>query len=360
MSVYKERQKKLQKKMNNEEFDAMLITDLTSIRYSCGFTGSNGLLLLTPNKSYFYTDFRYKTQIEEEVEADEKIVYEKGLYKEVSENEYLKSASKIGFQSMDVKYAVYQKLSETLEDAELVPQREYLREFWSIKDEWEIKRIKKAIEISEKALEQTKQLIEPGLTERELAAELEYRLKKLGGAKPSFDTIFISGERSALVHGRAEDYEIVDNGFVLVDFGTKYKGYCSDITRTFFIGEPTEKHKEIYQIVKQAQQLALDAAQPGMSSVDLDAVARDFIDEKGYGEDFGHSLGHGLGLKVHGKPRISKKEKTDTELKTGMVFTIEPGIYLQDFGGVRIEDDVVMREDGLEVLSSFTKEFITL
>ncbi len=356
---YKRRLDQMRAKLADEEIDIMLITTLSNIRYACGFSGSNALLLITPDEHYFYTDFRYKTQIEEEVKGVRKTVYEKDHLEELCKNAVFKNAKRVGFEN-NLVYGTYQKLAKKFEDIEFVPVKKFVQGISVVKDEEEIANIRKAVEISEQALEEVVALVRPGIKEVELAAELEYRMKKSGGERPSFDPIIISGPRSALVHGKAGNFPLVERGFFTIDFGTVYNGYCSDITRTFMLGEPDEKHKELYEVVHTAHAMAMEAARAGMSTVKLDAVARDYITEQGYGEYFGHSLGHGLGLVVHDSPRVSKNKDSDTELKPGMVITIEPGIYLPDFGGVRIEDDVVITEEGSESISAYPRDLIVL
>ncbi|MGL4308274.1 MAG: M24 family metallopeptidase, partial [Cetobacterium sp.] len=225
-----------------------------------------------------------------------------------------------------------------------------------IKKDYEIKIIKESIKIAEEALKSTIPQIKIGISERELCAILEYEMKRRGADKPSFDIIVASNDRSALPHGVASD-KIIEEGFLTIDYGCFYKGYASDITRTFYVGKhPTEKHMEIYNIVKEANERAIEAIKPGMTTKELDKIARDYITEKGYGDKFGHGLGHGFGLQIHEYPFVSSKA-TEVTLEPNMVITIEPGIYIENFGGVRIEDDILITKNGYEVLTGVSKEF---
>ena len=228
-----------------------------------------------------------------------------------------------------------------------------------VKKEKEIENIKKAIEISDIAFSETLKIVKVGISEKEIAAHLEYVQRKLGADNRSFDTIVASGYRSALPHGVASDKKVGMNELVTTDFGAYYNGYVSDMTRTFFVGnEISDKQKEIYDIVLEANKMAIKQVKAGMRCSDLDKVARDFIASKGYGDNFGHGLGHGIGLEIHEAPTVSPLG--DIILEENMLITIEPGIYLDGFSGVRIEDDVIVKKDGCEVLNKSNKELIMI
>ena len=227
-----------------------------------------------------------------------------------------------------------------------------------IKTDDEIRTIRRAAEIADEAFSHILTFIKPGVTELEVSNELEFFMRRLGASESSFDTIVASGKRSALPHGVATGKTIENGDMVTLDFGALYDGYVSDITRTVAVGEPTEELKKIYHIVLEAQMRACSALKPGMTGKEADAVARDYIKDHGYGEAFGHSTGHGIGLEVHEGPGLSFR--SDTVLKPGMVVTVEPGIYVPGLGGVRIEDDVLITEDGCELLTSSPKELIIL
>ena len=228
----------------------------------------------------------------------------------------------------------------------------------SIKDSDEIERIQQAVLLGDKVFEHIIKFIKPGIKETEVAAELEYTMKKLGAKGPSFESIIAAGHRSAMCHGTATDNIIKNGDTVVLDFGVIYRNYCSDMTRTIFIGDPKKELARIYDIVKKAQQAALDGIKSGMSGYDADKIARDIIAENGYEEAFGHSLGHGVGLEIHEEPRLS--EKSEDILKDGMVFSVEPGIYVEGLGGVRIEDMVVLVDGKIRNFTTSPKEMIII
>ena len=227
-----------------------------------------------------------------------------------------------------------------------------------VKDEQEIAAIREAIKITDHAFNTIIEKIKPGTAEEDIAVELEFLLRKLGASGKSFDFIIASGWRSALPHGVATEKRIAKNEFIVLDFGAIYKRYCSDLTRTVFVGEPSAKHVEIYNIVLEAQLAAIDRLKPGMSGKEVDSIARDIIKKKGYGDYFGHGLGHSVGLEIHEEPRLSPREEKIIE--PGMIITVEPGIYIPNWGGVRIEDIVLVTKNGVEVLTQAQKQFIII
>jgi Xaa-Pro aminopeptidase len=235
-----------------------------------------------------------------------------------------------------------------------VPVNSIVEDLRMYKDEHEIQIMQEAADLADLTFSHMLTYLRPGLTEREVALEIEFFIRKNGGTSTSFNSIIASGERSALPHGVASDRVIGNNEFVKMDFGAYYKGYCSDITRTVAMGTVSAKHKEIYDIVLEAQLATLAGLKPGITGKQGDALARDIIERYGYGDKFGHGTGHGLGMEVHEQPRLSKL--SDTVLEPGMVVTVEPGIYLPGFGGVRIEDDVVITDSGIRILTKSTKE----
>ena len=352
------RKEKVYKILEEKELDAILITSSENRYYLSGFTGTAGVLVITGEKDYFITDFRYVEQANEQV-ANYQI-------KEISRNKEEKLAdfltelniSSLGFEDDDVTYEYYNKMTEFCEDIIFVPLKGRVKELRIVKEPEEIEDISKAVEITERAFDNLLNYIEPGRTEKELAAELEYLLRKEGGEKPAFDFIVASGKRSSLPHGVASDKEIAQGEFITFDFGTYYNNYCSDMTRTVILGEPDERQSEIYQIVLEAHREVSSKLKAGMTGVEADNIAREIITEAGYGDNFGHGLGHGIGIEVHEAPRLSTQSE-DT-LKPGMIVTNEPGIYIADWGGVRIEDDLVVEEDGCRVLNSSSKELMIL
>lgn len=334
--------------------DAALISDRTNVRFLCGYSGSNGLLFISAEKAFFFTDFRYKTQAPLEVKGAEIIVSDNGsLYEALAAVPEVQSARKIGFEK-SMSYSAIEFLKGLIsESAELLPMEDFLGDMRAVKCPDEVEKIRKSIAVAEEAWRRTLPMMRPGVVERDFAAELEYNMRKAGADKNSFDTIVVSGARSALVHGVAADKKIEAGDFVTVDFGAFVEGWASDITRTMIMGEPSAKQREIYELVYSAQAAAIEAARPGLVGLDLDAVARNIITEAGYGEFFGHGLGHGLGLLVHDSPRVGSL--SENILPEFSVVTIEPGVYIPDFGGVRIEDDVLLVGAGCEVLSSLPK-----
>jgi len=253
---------------------------------------------------------------------------------------------------------MYQKLKEKLDVDSLNPLESLVEELQMIKDQAEIEKIKKAVEIADQGFQFLIDFIKPGKSEKEVALELEFFMKRQGGEANAFDFIVASGKRGALPHGVASEKKIEIGDLVTIDFGTVYQGYHSDITRTLAVGEPSASLRDIYELVLTAQQKVIAEIKAGMDCFDADKIARDFIAEAGYKDNFGHGLGHGVGLEIHEAPRLSYTSKD--VLKAGMVVTDEPGIYVSGLGGVRIEDDLLITESGCEVLNSATKELVIL
>jgi len=346
---------KVRKHLSNNNLDAMLFTDLKNVRYLCGYSGSNGILYVDSKNAIFVTDFRYKTQVQEEVFGAEIYVPESGrLYAEVSSKQPIKRITRIGFEK-NIDWETLNRIKSIFpQNLEWIPSGDFMLELRAVKYPDEIEKIERVVDIAQKALLETIPYIKPGAIERDIAAELEYRMKKKGAERNSFDTIVVSGYRSALVHGIAGDKKIEKGDFVTIDYGAYAEGYSSDLTRTFIIGEPSQKQKEVYQTVFESQAKAIEQARPGMKGKELDAVARRYINDAGYGQYFGHGLGHGLGLLVHDTPRVGSR--SENILPKNAVITIEPGIYIPDFGGVRIEDDVLLIEGGCKLLSNLPKK----
>ncbi|MGL6066663.1 MAG: M24 family metallopeptidase [Cetobacterium sp.] len=349
---------KLKRLIKEKKVDALLITSLLNIRYFSGFTGTTGIALIVGENKFFITDFRYVSQGKEEVEKNgfQLICENISPLKKIAELLKEFSVKKMGIENKDVSLEQFQLFQSNFPKIEYINLNDTFIKEREIKSEEEISTIRKSIKIAESALEKTMCKIKVGIKEREVAAELEYQMRKLGASKPSFDIIVASNERSALPHGVASEKKI-EEGFLTIDYGCFYNGYASDITRTFYMGDnPTEKHLEIYKVVKEANERAIKEVKEGISIHTLDSIARDFIKEKGYGDYFGHGLGHGFGLQIHEYPGVSFKAENKI-LKAGMIITIEPGIYIPGFGGVRIEDDILVTENSYELLTSLDKEF---
>ncbi|MEK7850480.1 MAG: Xaa-Pro peptidase family protein [Deltaproteobacteria bacterium] len=333
--------------------DALLITGIENIRYITGFTGSSGVLLITDNGGIFFTDPRYTEQACKEIRGFKVREYKKRvpeLAAAISEA----GLKRVGFEDSDLTYQAYHELGKELKGIKLVPLKDKLGPLRSVKSKEELRLISKAADIAYKAFEKLIPSVRPGKREDDLSVELEYLMRRGGAEGLSFDVIVASGTRSALPHGRPGSKFIKKGDPVVIDFGARYKGYHSDETVTVFAGKVSERLAGIYQTVKDAHDRAIDAVRPGVNLVEIDRAAREFIDKAGYGRYFGHGTGHGVGLNVHEWPSISPNSKGVAE--EGMVFTIEPGIYIPRVGGVRIEDMVVVTKDGCRVLTKISKE----
>jgi len=335
---------------------AVLIKDSPNVYYFSGFTGTNGTLLLTPDKSYLLTDFRYLEQAEKETENYEIIRVDSETSETIGK--LAKDFKSLGVEEDTLSWAEVRKLQDTVGNCRLADISEMLRKLREIKDPSEIEILRQAIRITDQAFEMIREKIKPGITEEEIALELEFFLRKQGATGRSFDYIVASGERSALPHGVASPKKIKTGEAVTLDYGAKYQWYCSDMTRTVFVGKPDEKYKDIYRIVLEAQEAAIHALKPGMTGKEADAAAREVIKKAGYGDYFGHGLGHSLGLEIHETPRLNTRETKI--LEPGMMLTVEPGIYLPGWGGVRIEDVILVTNFGVEVLTQAPKQFIII
>jgi Xaa-Pro aminopeptidase len=358
----KTRIRKLQRLIADENIDALLVSELSHIRYLCGFSATetlDGMLVVLRDSAHLFTDFRYREQAAEQVTGARVHIVERQLIIDVCDFEPLgKLHLRIGFEGDFLTHGTLERLKSGIDKGIFIPTNDLVEELSIVKDRTELSRIKGAVKISDTAFERILGIIQPGVREDEIAAELEYQMKMLGSEKPSFETIVASGYRGALPHGLASSKVIKKGEMVTFDFGATYEGYVSDITRTVVVGKATSRQKRIYNLVAKAQLKAIGAAKAGMTCAKLDAVARNIITKGGFGKKFGHGLGHGIGLLVHEGPRVSPK--SDYVLKPGNVITIEPGIYISKWGGVRIEDDVVIRRGGCAVLNRAPKELIEL
>ncbi|WP_378955582.1 M24 family metallopeptidase [Pelosinus sp. sgz500959] len=351
------RMKKLRRFMSEQGIQGMLITKPENRRYFSGFSGSTGTLFISDTESKLLTDFRYIEQATNEAKQYEILRYTANPYELVSEMTSKLGLEIIGFESDFVTYGTYTKLVESMPTLQLLPvEIDGLR---MVKDMDEVALIKKAVEIADSAFLQILSFIKPGISEQAVALELEYQMRKLGAEKPAFDTIVASGKRGALPHGRASQKLIELGDFVTMDFGAVYQGYHSDMTRTICIGTATEKQREVYEIVLAAQLAGVKAVGPGKTGKEIDAVARKIITDAGFGDYFGHGLGHSLGLHIHEDPRLSPSN-TQTVLMENMVVTVEPGIYLPEWGGIRIEDTVLVSTDGCQILTASSKHLIEI
>jgi Xaa-Pro aminopeptidase len=353
-SFYETRQENSRKILDSHHLDGILFTSLENIHYLCGFSGSDGAFVMTQRESFFLTDSRYWTQADEEVKGSRIIHYKKkmeGIFSLLFDLRL----KEIGFESAFLPFSAYQFLAEKLtKEARLIPLEEALRNLRAVKDTHELTLIRKAIDISSSAFLQVTEILKEGVVEREAALEMESIMKRSGADAIAFDLILASGKRSALPHGKASDKRIEKGDFILIDFGSGFRGYHSDQTRTVVCGNPSGEQRKIYQIVKEAHDKAVEKVRPGIPVSEVDGAARDHIRNQGYGEYFGHGTGHGIGLAVHEDPTVNSENKG--LLQEGMVFTIEPGIYLPDWGGVRVEDMVLVTSHGVEVLTHLPGE----
>lgn len=341
---YKNRIKVL-RELFTPNYDALLVTNLSNVRYLCGYSGSNGTLLISRKEAFFFTDFRYKEQSAKEVGDTAEIIvlqagHEKDMFekiKEICPNGIAveKSMSLGKFLDLGKHY-----------DKSIVPTEGLVEEGRGCKDSDEAILLHKAFDIADKAIDKIFKEIRPGMTELEVAGKLEYYMKSLGSSMPSFDTIVAAGSNASCPHHEPTEKVIQKGEMVKIDFGATYGGYHSDMTRTVFMGEATSKFKEIYSIVANAQKATIEACKVGQVCNDIHNLAVKIISDAGYGEYFGHGLGHSVGLDIHEKPSLSQTCKS--VIKAGNVFTFEPGIYIPGWGGVRIEDVYMVKENGLE------------
>ncbi|KQO17239.1 M24 family metallopeptidase [Paenibacillus sp. Leaf72] len=353
-----QRLKRIREQLEREQLDGILIASPYNRRYLTGFTGTAGFVAITKDQALLITDFRYTRQAAQQAVEYEVIQYAGKPFELIREKLDAVGARKLGFEKTHVTLAGYEAYEESFNGLELVPTQNIVEKLRGIKDEREQGHIRKAIDITEKAFEHILGFMKPGLSEKDVSAELEYFMRKNGATSSAYATIVASGLRSALPHGLASDKLLGTNEFVTLDFGASYEGYCSDLTRTVFIGKPEQRHKEIYKIVLEANETTLNGLRPGMTGKEGDSLGRDCIAGYGYGEYFGHGLGHAFGLEIHEWMGFS--QKSDDVLQPGMILTVEPGIYIPDFGGVRIEDDILITDTGIEVLTKSNKELIVL
>ena len=348
----------LRKRMEEKGLEAMFIAEPSNRRYLSGFTGTSGYVLVTMDRAVFFTDFRYVTQAAEQCPDLEVIRHEADVMATVKPELEKSGVKRLAVEQQHITYGDFQKYAGELDPIELVPVDSLAAELRMKKDETELKILEEAARLADLAYEHILTYIRPGLRERDVDLELETFMRRHGASGSSFTTIVASGERSALPHGVSSDRVIQPGDFVTLDFGASYQGYCSDITRTIVVGKPTDKHREIYDIVLEAQLHCLDHIRPGMTGREADALTRDIIKRYGYNDYFGHGTGHGIGLEIHEAPRLSPT--SDHVLEPGMTVTVEPGIYLPGFGGVRIEDDIVITDTGMKRLTNSSKEFTVI
>jgi Xaa-Pro aminopeptidase len=352
-----QRMERVRALVEEHDADAALLSSLPDVRWACGFTGSNGLLLVhADGEADFLTDGRYRNQAAREVTDAEVHVTRRNLIEYVEEQYLLRKGERVLFQSDDVTVAGLGEWKDQLERVEWTATEGLVRELVAAKDEFEISKLRAAQRLTESVFRSITSLVWRGLTERELATEIVHQHRREGAERMAFEPVVASGPNGALPHARPTDRSFQQGDLVVIDMGGVVDGYASDMTRTVAVGEPGEEAREVYDVVRRAQEAALQAARPGMQSDALDAVAREVIEDAGYGSDFPHSLGHGLGLRTHEWPSVSYRR--DYALPERAALTIEPGVYRSRRFGVRIEDTVVLRKSGAENLTRAPKDLI--
>ncbi len=354
--IFQNRLESLRDLMRGRGIDALIVSKPENRMYLSGFSAEDpqrdeisAFIIVTLSEVYLLTDSRYSLQAEKETFFCEIIIIKESIFKEIAAVISEKKIKRVGFESKDISHFIYEKIYEELSDnVDLVPIIDMVEEFRKKKDEWEINCIKKALAITEDIFEELHYELK-GKREKEISLLVPQLIYKYGGEGEAFKTIVASGPNAALPHAVPGDRVIKDGDMIIVDMGARFSGYCADCTRTFFVGRPDKRFIEIYNLVLKAQTEAIKAIRPGAYAKDIDSIARNIIKDGGYGEYFGHSLGHGVGLATHEEPNVGQRSKDI--LEKGMVITVEPGIYIPSWGGVRLENMVLVTQDGAEVLN---------
>jgi Xaa-Pro aminopeptidase len=340
----------LKKLMKKESLDAFLVSKPANVSYLSGFTGDDSSILITRKKDFFITDSRYELQAKKEIKGfDIKIVDGSGYFDFIAGLIKNNRLRRVGFEAKNISYAGVGQFRDRLKTGQMLETYDMVEAFRSIKSSHEVGLIKKALEIQLSVFNGLSKTIKPGIKETDLAAFIEYQMKTKGGQAAAFNTIVLSGKRTAMPHGTPSQKRIGKNELVMVDAGVRYNGYNSDLTRMFYLGKIPIILKRIFAAVKTAQQKATEAIRPDLKASYIDNIAREYLVKHRLGRYFGHSLGHGIGREVHEAPSVSARSKDI--LKAGMVFTVEPAVYIPSLGGVRIEDVVLVTKSGCEVLS---------
>jgi Xaa-Pro aminopeptidase len=351
------RQDGLLRRLKSAGADALLVTSPVNVRYLTGFTGEDSFLIVGRGLTVLVSDSRFETQIAEECPGLDAHIRPrtKTITEAVGEVAERSKVMKLAFESNTTSYAQWQALTQTVKPLELVPQPDLVETLRLIKDDGELAQIREAIQQAERGFQLLKASLSPEMTEQQAANELERGMRHFGAKQAAFDSIVAVGPRAALPHARPTSARIGDAGFLLVDWGARNSGgYHSDLTRMVVTGTISPKLEKLYRVVLQAQRRGIEAVRPGVLAGEVDSAARNAIRQAGWAENFGHGLGHGIGLEIHEGPRVSQNSKV--ELKPGMVITVEPGIYLPGWGGIRIEDDVLVTRTGHEVLTSLPRD----
>ncbi len=354
---FEARRDRLAAKFSEHRIDAVLVTALPNVRYLSGFTGSNGVLLLTRERAVLFTDPRYAAQAPGESDCQIKVA-KRHLLKEACASIKRLRLRAIGYERNRISLQSFEQMKEYGETLKLKPLDGVVEALRTVKSEGEIASIRASVQLNSAALAEALTQFKSSMTEVELAAEIDYRMRRLGAEGTAFETIVASGEHAAMPHARPSGQAIAANQLLLIDMGASVAGYASDMTRTFAVGKLDGRKRQMYKAVLQSQMAVIAAIKPGITCAKLDLEARSTLAEFGMDKLFVHSTGHGLGLEIHEQPRIGKKEKV--KLEAGMVITIEPGVYEEGFAGVRIEDTVLVTASGSEILTPTKKDLLVL
>ncbi|MEP0767096.1 MAG: aminopeptidase P family protein [Fimbriimonadia bacterium] len=354
-----DRVQRLRDELRSRDLEAVLITDTRNIRYLTGFTGSFAQVVVGPSQATVITDSRYAIQVREECPGWDARTFASP----VRGIDFLRDTltdlglRRIGFEADTVTYAEWQRWQDSLDGIEFVPASNLMDKLRIVKDASELEAIRQACGMTEACFEYIRPLIQVGVAEMDLALEIDFYFRRQGAAS-AFDVIAVSGERSARPHGKPSERKLQVGDFLTLDFGAEVGGYCADITRTVVVGEASERHRIIYQAVLDAQKSAIEAMRPGKTGHEIDQIARDALAKYDMAQFFGHGLGHGLGLMVHDFGRLG--QNSETVLEPNMVLTVEPGVYIEGFGGCRIEDDVLITENGAQKLTDAGNDLLVL
>lgn len=346
---FPQRLQRLKDKVRRKGLDALLVSKLPNVKYLSGFSGTEAMMLVTGERSIFITDFRYIEQAQEECQGLEVVERRKTFTQVLVWLVRRLGLRKMGFDAESLNFAQYSELMRSLGKRRMVPVKGLVERMREIKDEGELEKTREAIRVAEDAFDRLRDRLSSDLTEREVANHLEFNMKNLGADAPAFNTICAVAERASLPHSPLTDRKLLPGEPILIDWGARCKSYNSDLTRVLFHNRIASQARTIYKIVLDAQARAIEGIREGVSAREVDLAARTYIEKKGYGRNFGHGLGHGIGLEVHESPRLNRTNRRP--LRRGMVITVEPGIYIPRWGGVRIEDMVLVKEGGCEVLS---------
>ncbi|MDR4509873.1 MAG: Xaa-Pro peptidase family protein [Candidatus Brocadiaceae bacterium] len=345
---------RLKEKLKKDKVGGLLITNEINIRYVTGFTGSESIVLITPRNDYLFTDFRYVEQARQDVSWVKVIEKKVSLISAICKKLKQLNIKKLYIESLHLSLSRYNEIRKHTRGIQLLPTQGIVESYRKRKTQDEIRKIQISIDIAEKAFSLLRKKIRPGMTEKNVAGILEYEMRNLGAEKSSFDIICAVDKHASQPHALNRDTKIQKKSAVLLDWGARFQFYNSDLTRICPMDRISSRFKRIYQIVLDAQRFAIESIKPGIKAKDVDAMARGYIEKSGFGRNFGHGLGHGIGLEVHEGPAINKTSKEI--LEEGMVFTVEPGIYIPEWGGIRIEDMVLVTPHGCDVLSRIPKE----